>query len=575
MLFMKTLCRRGAALCLTALMLYTSALAAEPAEKDRTAQRLEDLEFLYHTVLVENHPNVFANTPEAEFQALKKDIESRLETADDATFLLDLMRLTALVGDSHTSINGIGDLAEHLSYYPLSMTLRDGAWYIATVPAEQETALGRKVTAVNGHSMGEILETFTPLFSADNTVIAARRYRQYCQLADMYVYLGLAKAGDPIVLSLDSGGQLTLAPVNYAALRSMKLAYLSDRIPQEPFTAQRDAYYFAEPLTDSTFYIQYNICGEAEDLPMAEFAAMVESLLHAGSYRRILLDLRYNGGGSDGVIWPLFEVLRSAMNGGTELVGLIGPATFSSALINAVEIQEMGGVLVGESAGGSVCHFGAVRGFSLPNSGIRGQLSSKYIDLNTLLDAGAGRGVEALEPDVTIPQTMADTLAGKDTPVDWLLLHPERLTQKSYPDAPLTRGRFVGELYEAANSPAVTLDAPPFKDSFGIEWYLPALTWAKESGIALGGADGMFSAARQLTWQEAAVFMARALEGTSPAAVRTQALPATLTVTPGNRDAVTAAWRWGLLPRNADFTEGPTRGQGLAMVQSLAKLLNP
>lgn len=109
------------------------------------------------------------------------------------------------------------------------------------------------------------------------------------------------------------------------------------------------------------------------------------------------------------------------MDDGTEVVGLIGEATFSSAIINAVELQEMGIPLVGEPASGSVDHFGSVSGFSLPNSGIQIGVSSKYIDLGTLLDADAGRGVESLEPDIAVPQTMADTLAGRDTAVEWLL----------------------------------------------------------------------------------------------------------------------------------------------------------
>ena len=64
--------------------------------------------------------------------------------------------------------------------------------------------------------------------------------------------------------------------------------------------------------------------------------------------------------------------------------------------------------LVGEPASGSVDHFGSVGTFSLPNSGVRVGVSTKYIDLGTLLDADAGRGVEALEPDVAVPQTLED-----------------------------------------------------------------------------------------------------------------------------------------------------------------------
>lgn len=92
--------------------------------------------------------------------------------------------------------------------------------------------------------------------------------------------------------------------------------------------------------------------------------------------------------------------------------------------------------LVGEPASGSVDHFGAVRSAQLPNSGLRLGVSSKYIDLGELLDADAGRGVEPLEPDVTVAQTMADTLAGRDTAVEWLLSHPQRLEPRAYPEAP-------------------------------------------------------------------------------------------------------------------------------------------
>ena len=179
----------------------------------------------------------------------------------------------------------------------------------------------------------------------------------------------------------------------------------------QPATARQKCNYCALPLSGQVYYIQYNVCQEDPALPMEDFAAQVQADLEAGSYSRVLVDLRNNGGGSDGVIWPLLSVLRQEMDDGTEVVGLIGEAT------------------------------------------------SKYIDLGTLLDADAGRGVESLEPDIAVPQTMADTLAGRDTAVEWLLAHPETLEQREYPDAPLTRGRFVGLLYAAAGSPAAAGEA--------------------------------------------------------------------------------------------------------------------
>ena len=566
-----SLLRRAAGLCLAAL-LVVPALAAEPLS---AKQRQEDLDFLYEKVLAGFHPDAFANTPESEFLALKAEIEGRLETVSGTEFLLDLMRLAALVGDSHTSVS-VGSAANFRAY-PFSLVRRGENWYLSAAAPEDEDLLCQEVTLLAGKPVEEVIETYGTLFASDNPVHLRRQFRQACNVADIYEYLGLVEAGEPLAVTLKGGKALSLAPVGMEEMNKLEIVRISDKIKGQPETAAADAYYFAKPLTEDAYYIQYNTCQEAEDLPMEDFAALVAKDLKAGDYSRVLLDLRNNGGGSDGVIWPLLERLRLAMDGGCELVGLIGEGTFSSALINAVEIQEMGGVLAGEPAGGSVCHFGAVKTFQLPNSKVRGQVSSKYIDLNTLLDAAAGRGVEALEPDVLVYQTLEDTLNGKDTTVDWLLAHPEKLTQKAFPNAPLTRGRFIGLLYEAAGSPDVEIgEELPFKDSFGIEWYLPAMAWAKEQGIAKGGAEGTFSASRPLTWKEAAVFLGRTAEALDlkpdPAAKRMGPVPEAL-AQGGSSEAVTQAWDLGLLPKDADFTGGLTRSQGEKLAEALKALI--
>ena len=414
----------------------------------------------------------------------------RLAAETDTEFLLDLMRLTALVGDSHTSVS-LGGLADFRGY-PFSLVRRGESWYLSAAAPEDKDLLCQEVTLLAGKPVEEVIEAYGTLFASDNPVHLRRSFRQACNVADIYEYLGLVEAGKPLTVTLKGGKALSLAPVGMEEMNKLEIVRISDKIKGQPETAAADAYYLAKPLTEDVYYIQYNTCREAEDLPMEDFAALVAKDLKAGDYSRVLLDLRNNGGGSDGVIWPLFEVLRESMDGGAKLVGLIGEATFSSALINAVEIQEMGGVLAGEPAGGSVCHFGAVQTFSLPNSKVRGQLSSKYLDLNTLLDAAAGRGVVALEPDVLVYQTLEDTLKGKDTLADWCLAAPDqKLVPAVHDNAPLTRGRFIGQLYEAAGSPDVEIgEELPFKDSFGIEWYLPAMAWAKEQGMIDDSFDG-------------------------------------------------------------------------------------
>ena len=561
---------RAALAAVLALSLAVPAGAAA-VSGEKAAGRRQDLELMYQT-MAEHHPNLFANTPQASFLERIAEIEGTLAETDDLTFALDLQSLAALAGDSHTTTN-LNSVLSAGHMFPVGLTWLDGEWIVSAVDAAHEDALGQAVAAVNGFSMDQVQERMALLLSADNPVKLRRQYRQVCNVADYYAYLGLAKAGEPLALTLADGKTVSIAPMPYLSLGEAEIVQLGAEVPQ-PATARQKCNYCALPLSGQVYYIQYNVCQEDPALPMEDFAAQVQADLEAGGYSRVLVDLRNNGGGSDGVIWPLLSVLRQEMDDGTEVVGLIGEATFSSAIINAVELQEMGIPLVGEPASGSVDHFGSVSGFSLPNSGIQIGVSSKYIDLGTLLDADAGRGVESLEPDIAVPQTMADTLAGRDTAVEWLLAHPETLEQRGYPDAPLTRGRFVGLLYAAAGSPAAAAEAG-FQDLLGIEWFLPAVNWAAETGVTGGTAEGAFAAARHLTWQEAAVFLVRTAEalGLEPEAVRTAPLPDALAEGAWDQTALELAWEWGLLPEDAGSAAEIARVQGGAMADAFAALL--
>ncbi len=560
--------RTAAAALAAAVLLGTGVWAAEP---DQAAGRREDLTYLYET-LSQRHPDLFANTPEADFLARKAEIEARLDTESDADFAMDLQSLTALAGDSHTT-TGLGRALGAVRYYPVDISWMDGRWYLSAAEARHGALLGSEVTAINGRGMDEVLAAFGTLFSADNPVRLRRQVDQSINVAELYGYLGLIPAGEAMTLTLAGGAALTLEAVDQTALAALDIETLTARRSgHAPTDTDRSRLYFAKALDRDTYYIQYNACQEDPDLPMEAFAAQVGR--DAAPYRRIILDLRGNGGGSDGVIWPLFEVLRDAVSSGVEVVGLIGEATFSSAIINAVELQEMGAVLAGEPAGGSVDHFGSVNVFVLPNSGIQVQYSTKYIDLGTLLDAEAGRGVVPLEPDVAVPQTLADFLAGRDSCVEWLLAHKEPLAQAERPDAPLTRGRFIGQLYQAAGpafDAAMEENEPPFTDLLGIEWFLRPLSWAHRLGIARGTGDGRFGAARTVTWQEVAVFLVRSADalGLEPRRVRTAPPPESLTAGAWDREALETAWAWGLLPEAADFAQPPTRAQGAAMAGAL------
>ena len=570
------LTRRAAALALSALLLLPAALAAgaPTAPPLSPAQKQEDLNVLYDT-LKEAHPNLFANTSEAEFLAKKSEIEAGLDTADDLTFALELQSLAALAGDSHTTV-ALGQ-TDDMHFYPFALTWFAGSWVLTTAPGDSAADLGRTVTAMNGRSMDEILAAFSTLVSADNGVKLRRQARQMFYAAEILDYLGLSSPDGVLTLTMDSGDTLALFPLSSEQMETFAFSYLADQRDGVPDTAYRKkTYYFSLPLDEQTYYIQYNVCQEDPDLPMADFAAQVAADLEAGSYAQVLLDLRNNGGGSDGVIRPLLDLLAPGVRDSSlRLYGLIGETTFSSAIINAVMIQEMGGALAGSPTSGSVDHFGSVGSFTLPHSGRRVGCSTKWIDLGTLLEAGQRYGVEPLQPDVAVEPTLADYLAGRDTEVEYLLAHGLEFTPPDRGGDPLTRGYLLSLLYNAAQAAGKDVSAPEneFYDVIPFAYYAPAADWAAQAGIAAGNGEGALEPVRPVTRAEAAVMLSRfaAYLGLSPAA-QTDAFSDEDLIPVWAREAARQAGALGLLDAKSGAfrpNDAMTRSDGAALAEAL------
>ena len=561
--------------CLFLALLLALSVPAYAAGEDPAAGRREDLDLLYDT-LKAYHPNLFANTTEEALLAKKAEIEGRLASVDDATFALDLQSLVAMIGDSHTTTS-LSTEGCHL--YPVGIEHYAEGWVVTVLPQEDSACIGWRVEAVNGLNMEGVMGKLASILSSDNPVRLRRQVAQAFGLAELFAYVGITEQNG--LLTMDLSGpegereQLTLSALPIDD-RSQWPA-LARLIPEAvPVTAAQDRFYFSLDL-GSAYYIQYNTCREDPELPMETFAAQVAEDLAEKDYDKVLIDLRSNGGGSDGVLVPILTLLAPMVRSGeVEVWGLIGEATFSSAAINAMEIREMGGFLAGEATSGSVDHFGAVGTFTLPNSGIRGQFSTKYITLSDYLECAVGLGVTAIEPDWAVPQTLEDDLAGRDTAVEALLARTESFVPEEEPDAPLSRGRFTAMLRQAVGAQADTWGMP-FDDVFPFNWYVPDLLWAVDSGIVTGEAEGIFDPAGIITWEEAVVLAERYLDaaGADVPIVRGGEAPDWVEAAAHAWAVqyVEDAWRHGLLPEGYDLLSAMERAEGQALLDHLAECL--
>lgn len=291
--------KNGTLLCagLAAAMLLSAGALAAPD----TAKRQEDLDYLY-TTLQEKHPDVFANTPEADFIAKKAELEGRLDGGSDLDFALDLQSLVAQVGDSHTKISVSG--AGH-ALFPATMEIYEGKWVLSLLPEAEKAWLGGEVTAVNGLSMDAFVDKFRPIVSHDNDVKLVSQVKEMWYVQEILEYLGILKPGEDLTLTVKkTGGQTgelklkTLTSQEEEAAAFVNLKSARTAVPATELN--REKYYFALPLDQTTYYIQYNRCKEDPVLPMETFALQVQADLDKGSYTKVLLTCAITAAGPTG-----------------------------------------------------------------------------------------------------------------------------------------------------------------------------------------------------------------------------------------------------------------------------------
>ncbi len=94
---------------------------------------------------------------------------------------------------------------------------------------------------------------------------------------------------------------------------------------------------------------------------------------------------------------------------------IVGRKTFSSAILNSLDFKNYTkAIFVGEPTGGRPNHYGEVKSFSLPNSGLKVRYSTKYFTHSKTDD-------NSFYPDHEITTRFEDYKNGIDPVVDWIL----------------------------------------------------------------------------------------------------------------------------------------------------------
>jgi len=398
-------------LALISLNLPASRAQGDPARD--TAWR-EDLAALAQE-LPQRHVEPFTKIGQADFEAAVAALDAEIPRLDDDQIVVRLMQLVALLGDAHTALafNYTPDtLVFPLNFYPFA----DGLTLMAA-PDDYRAALGGRLVSIGDRDAADVLAALGTAIPHANDGWLRVMAAQSLPNAALLYGLGLIPGTDEAAFTfeLPGGDRVTL---NIASTPRRALAGQSWHTALDPaalppaFVSHNPPNYWYQYFPDAqTLYVNYAICAEAEGWPFADFLAEVLGVLDAQPVTRVAVDLRSNSGGDSRILEPLIEALsqRPAINRPGHLFVLIGPRTYSSALLNAIQFrQRTAALLVGEPTGGEPNHYGELQSFTLPHSGLQVFYSTKHF---VYLE---GDTSSALDPDRLIPLTAADLFAGHD-----------------------------------------------------------------------------------------------------------------------------------------------------------------
>ncbi|MEA5027308.1 MAG: hypothetical protein VB056_00380 [Sphaerochaeta associata] len=379
-----------------------------------------DITYLYKN-LPKLHVDFFHETSRTDFKNAYVDAVRRTENASDIDLYFSLRELASYANDSHTSIGLTQELVAQLSAIPVQFSYVEGAWRVSVVERMHESLLGGEVIAINGFPMSEVERLASPLFSHDNQVWLRHYLSQQLNLTNLYTYLGISTSPTEVVTltvkprSIDENQTISLHPVSAEEYGMLSFATWYQTHPETGATnAPYRALLFEEK---NTLFVQYNVCTSYEEYPLDGFIKEILALVESASFDHVIIDLRYNSGGDSRLLEPLvdgLDVLQEKQ--GFSIDVLIGEGTFSSALMNAMHFKKRTNArLVGEPTGGSLNHYGEIKQFSLPGSGIPVTYSTKHFVMDKTYQAGS------LIPDLAIEKTVDDILSGRDTVVEALL----------------------------------------------------------------------------------------------------------------------------------------------------------
>jgi hypothetical protein len=380
----------------------------------------------------------FALIPEDEFDRDVARLEHDIPGLTDAQILVGMMKLVRHLGDGHAGVRPPDrrhkneDLSRLL---PVEFFLfPEGLFVIAAGPGH-ENLLGTEVEKIGRHTVTDAISALDPVVVRDNeqqvTFMVPQLLRHTAVLQGLGIIDDLKKASLTVRGADGTSREVTLDaepgehlgdryPDGWTALADTILADTGPGQPRPLHLRHREVPYWFEYLpAHDLVYFQYNAVLDHPAEPFAAFCDRLFGFVEDRRPGRLVIDLRWNGGGNTFLAQALLHHLIAcpAIRRRGALFVITGRQTFSAAQNTATAIgRETSAIFVGEPTGSRPNFIGETIYFELPYSKVRANAADLFWQTSWPEDHRPW-----IAPDIYAPPTFAAFSRNEDPAMDAIL----------------------------------------------------------------------------------------------------------------------------------------------------------